>query len=132
MNKSLSFSLIFSSAALIVSIPQAVSSRPVAQRLGYPVVPSSRADALVCYMETPQGATLNLESICGVNSRTQNPSATGNPINTPTNPTTPNATGNPINTPRSETNRRTTNNSFNGTANGETPSNQGTNSGGSF
>ncbi|MFP5271763.1 hypothetical protein [Coleofasciculus sp.] len=122
MNKSLSFTLIFSSAALIFAAPQVVFSRPVAQRLGYPVVPNSLADALVCYMETPQGVTLNLESICGANSTDQNPNglpsvdsrvqdarvqdARGVPSTdtapdstTPNNPNSPNRTGDTTTTP---------------------------------
>jgi hypothetical protein len=108
MKKPLSFTLVLSSAALIFAAPQVVLSRPVAQRLGYPVVPNSRADALVCYIETPQGVTLNLESICGANSTDQNPNglpsvdsrvqdgrdvpstdAASDTPNTPTNPNSP-------------------------------------------
>lgn len=52
------------SATLITSIiPQVAFSRPWAETYGYSVVPNS--ESLVCYMETEEGQTLNLESLCG-------------------------------------------------------------------
>lgn len=143
MNKPLSLTLVLSSAALIFADPQVALSRPVAQRLGYPVVPNSLADALVCYIETPQGVTLNLESICGANSTDQNPKdlpsvdsrvqdarvqdARGVPSTdaapdstTPTNPNSPNGTGNTTTTLTNPNSPNRIGDTTNGTANGET------------
>src|SRR4028119_1297519 len=48
----------------IVSFPQIVRSRPESETSNRPVVRSSQAGSLFCYMRTQQGATLNLENLC--------------------------------------------------------------------
>lgn len=61
----LKFLTALSAAALVISIPQIASSQTPNETSGYPAVPNSQADSLICYMQTPEGSTLNLKSLCG-------------------------------------------------------------------
>lgn len=55
----------FSAAALFV-FPQIADSRPLSKTYGYPVVSNSQElNSLTCYIQTQDGATLNLGRLCG-------------------------------------------------------------------
>src|ERR687886_2045029 len=64
MLKLLKLSAALSAAAVIVSLPQAVLSRPSSEASGSPAVQNSGNGSPFCYMRTQQGATLNLENLC--------------------------------------------------------------------
>ncbi len=51
--------------ALIPLIAEIAVSRPLAAQSSYPVVPSSDAEMLLCYMQTPDGRVLQLDRLCG-------------------------------------------------------------------
>ncbi|HEY9666670.1 MAG TPA: hypothetical protein V6C91_07685, partial [Coleofasciculaceae cyanobacterium] len=63
MLKLIKLSAALSAAMVIVSLPEAVFSRPLSQSSGYPVVRNSNTGSPFCYMETPRGVTLNLENL---------------------------------------------------------------------
>ncbi|HEY9611504.1 hypothetical protein [Allocoleopsis sp.] len=101
MLKLLKLSAALSAAAVIVSFPQAVLSRPLSEASGSPAVQKSGKGSPFCYMRTQQGATLNLENLCraddgsGSGNRATNaapnPAATNPGATTPTANTTPNS-----------------------------------------
>ena len=53
------------SAASILWIAETAFSLPSTAIAQYPIEPSSHTDQLVCYMQTADGTTLNLNSLCG-------------------------------------------------------------------
>lgn len=53
------------SAAALVMFPQIADSRPLSETSGYPVVSNSQENSLTCYMQTQEGAKLNLGRLCG-------------------------------------------------------------------
>jgi hypothetical protein len=121
MLKLISLSAALSAAAVIVSVPQIVFSRPLSQSSGYPVVRNSNAGSFFCYMRTQRGVTLNLENLC----RADDGSGSANMgTNVGSNP----ATTNPATTNPATTNPNTTVFTFTGTPNGDITSN-GTNTG---
>jgi len=64
MLKLIKLSAALSATAIIVSFPQIARSRPESRTSNYPVVGSSQAGNLFCYMRTQRGATLNLQNLC--------------------------------------------------------------------
>src|SRR5919202_209988 len=99
MLKLLKLSAALSAAAVIVSLPQAVLSRPSSEASGSPAVQNSGKGSPFCYMRTQQGATLNLENLC----RADDGSGSGNrATNAAPNPaaTNPGATNPGANTTR--------------------------------
>ena len=119
MLKLLKLSAVLSAAAVIVSLPQTVFSRPLPESSGYPVVRNSERGSLFCYMRTPRGATLNLENLCRADDR----SSSGNRVtNVPSNPA---ATTTPqrrvytfVGTPGGDTNQNGANTGTNANPNG--------------
>ncbi|MCA1993554.1 MAG: hypothetical protein LDL41_16155 [Coleofasciculus sp. S288] len=97
MLKLLRLSAVLSTAAVILSLPQTVFSRPLSEASGYPVARNSRTDSLFCYMRTSQGATLNLENLCTADDGSGSGNPAGNvssnsAATTPPNPSAPNTT----------------------------------------
>ena len=60
-----SLSATLTAAVLVACVPTIAFSRPLSETSGYPVMPNSQVDSLVCYMETQEGQTLNLGRLCG-------------------------------------------------------------------
>jgi hypothetical protein len=59
MLKLLKLGAALSTAAVIVSLPQTVFSRPLSETSGYPTVRNSGTGSPFCYMQTQRGVTLN-------------------------------------------------------------------------
>jgi hypothetical protein len=125
MLKLLKLSAALSAAAVIVSLPQTVFSRPLPESSGYPVVQNSARGSLFCYMRTQRGATLNLENLCRADDRSSSGNTVTNVPSNPAAPSTPAATTNPqrrvytfIGTPGGNTNPNGANTGTNGNPNG--------------
>ncbi|HEY9649140.1 MAG TPA: hypothetical protein V6C95_00650 [Coleofasciculaceae cyanobacterium] len=91
MLKLIRLSAALAAAAVIVSLPQIVRSRPAPGNSSYSSVRNTRSGSLYCYMRTPQGTLLNLENMCGPDNGSSDRAAniTNNPATTP-NGTVPN------------------------------------------
>ncbi len=91
MLKLIRLSAALSAAAVLVSLPQIVLSRPSSEASSYPTVRHASQGSPFCYMRTQRGTTLNLEKLC----RADDGSGTGNrATNAAPNPTTPNPAAN--------------------------------------
>jgi hypothetical protein len=55
--------------ASILLIAETASSQPPTVSSNYPLVSRSDTDKLICYMQTADGITLNLSSLCGQKSK---------------------------------------------------------------
>lgn len=53
------------STPLIFIIPKSAVSEPFSRTLPQPTVSHEDIDAPACYMQTPEGTTVNLSSLCG-------------------------------------------------------------------
>lgn len=51
-------------SVLILSIPEAAFSSSITSGSKYPAVPNSDINNLLCYMQTADGRTLNLNNLC--------------------------------------------------------------------
>ena len=143
MLKLIKLSAALSAAAIIVSFPQIARSRPESRTSNYPVVRSSQAGNLFCYMQTQRGATLNLQNLCRADDGPGNgnravPTANSPATNTP-NQTTSNGNAGrgptviTVNGPTSVSNTPAgTNNSANSNANGAIPNANNSNANGAI
>ncbi len=91
MLKLIKLSAALSATAIIVSFPQMARSRPESRTSNYPVVGSSQAGNLFCYMRTQRGATLNLQNLCRANDGSGNGNTAAPVANSPAT-NTPNQT----------------------------------------
>ncbi len=51
-------------ATLILVLPTVALTNPLSIISPFPVVPNSEANGLVCYMQTEEGQTINLNRLC--------------------------------------------------------------------
>ena len=79
MLKPLHLATVFSAGSILL-IAKAAFSRPSTISSQYPVKPSSNTDNLVCYMQTADGTTLNLNSLCGKKPSLQSQAVVSNVI----------------------------------------------------
>lgn len=66
------------SLVMTAIIPKAAFSRPTSSDYQYPEVPKSDVDIPVCYIQTSEGRTLNLQKLCNETSPGTNSSSPGN------------------------------------------------------
>lgn len=119
MLKLIRLSAVLSAAAVIVSLPQTVFSRPLSESSGYPVVQNSERGSLFCYMRTSRGATLNLENLCRADDRSSSGNTVTNTLANPAATTTPQRRVYTfIGTPGGNTNLNGPNSRTNGNTNG--------------
>ncbi len=76
------------SVALAPLMAQIAFSRPLSPISQYPEVQNSNINVPLCYIQTTDGRTLNLQSLCSKNS------PINNPANNPINNNSPNPTNN--------------------------------------